>query len=188
MAKALVTPRGRLRFPAVNRPDRFSEEQALKFKADIIVPDGEKTQAFIATCEKMLEAKMAETGKKRSTNGWPISNDTDQEGTETGNIRINCRVPAHWKKSGEPREAPKVYGPDNNIFGEEVYHGADAQVAVEPYAWASPSGCGISLQPIRVRVYANGQPRGITDAELDELAWDEEGSAPAPSAGAEVEW
>lgn len=188
MTKALVTPRGRLRFPAINKPDRFSEEQEFKFKADIIVPDNEKTQEFIKTCRDLLDKEMKATGKKQGLNAWPISNETDQEGTETGNIKINCRVAAYWK-SGDPRTAPRVYGPDNNLFTEDVYHGADAQVAVEPFVWSGRNGCGISLQPVRVRVYANGTPKGITDAELDNLAWDEEGSAPeAQGVGDETEW
>lgn len=191
MTKALVTTRGRLRYPAVNKPDRFSEEQKLKFKADIIVPDNEKTQAFIQACRDLLDSKMKETKKKQAMNGWPISNETDQEGTETGNYKINCRVDAFWK-SGDPRQAPRVLDASGkNLFTDEVHHGADAQVAVEPYVWTSPSGCGITLQPIRVRVYENGQPRGVTDAELDGLAWDEEGTAPAgisDAGGDEGDW
>lgn len=189
MTKALVTPRGRLRFPSIHKPDAY-EDQAPKYKADIVCEDSERLQAFMATCRKMLDDEIARaksSGKKasQSPNGWPFSEDTDGE-TETGLTKINCRQKAQWP-SGDPRPSPKVYGPDNNHFADEVHHGADAQVAVEPFVWSKAGKFGINLSPIRVRIYENGQPRGVTDAELDGLAWDEEGTAPAGISDADAD-
>ena len=185
--KTLVTPKGTLRYPHLQKPDdKFGDPQ---YKAKLYPSDKTQLDNFKKKLDELYEKEYEEVGKKapKADNGYPVRVDAD--GMEFIDIKMNDVWP-----SGDKRNPPFLQRGDQSAWpaGEQVNNGAVAQVVCGYYGTSKPGKFFFRLTPDKVVIFKNGDGSGANNEELAAagVEWEEpQGSYDTdaePVAGEEV--
>ena len=160
----LITPRGTCKFPKLQVPDERFNYYGTGLLVD---PDDPKVQAFMDSCKSAIDEWVAEndikgTKAKPLTIQYPWADDTDKEGEPTGQLELKCRRKAviTSKRSGETYDfSPKIEDSKGTPIKKNLQMGSGTvvQIGVEARTYqmteTTATVVGISLRPIRVRVF-----------------------------------
>lgn len=120
--KAQLTPKGILKFPALNTPDTYKGDT--KYKTGLLLdPSDADVQAFITKLEGIRDAHVEKVKKWLTDEGKPglakkvavrevVKEDLDKEGNETGLLRIDAAMKAEYvdKKTKQVKQlSPKFF-------------------------------------------------------------------------------
>jgi len=155
----VTSPAGRAIFPRLNEPDTKFDEDGV-FKVDLAV-DLEKAADFMEKVSNIVndfaEEQRAEQPKlKRYSIEMPWEDEMDDDGNETGNVRIRFKRKAVVRpKDKEPIHfTVPIFDAKLNQMNEQVWGGSTLKVSAEivPYAMAALKQIGASLRIRGVQV------------------------------------
>ena len=148
----LKTPKGTAQYPWLNQADtKFSELG--DYKVNLIVPAAEAKEFVTTVTDARKEAAQAEKAKKMAP--LPIEKEYDDQGNETGNLIIKCKVSnKRSKKTGEVWDRkPALFDAKLHPINDKIGGGSTLRLSVELYFWKSASlGMGVTIQPLAVQV------------------------------------
>ena len=163
----IVTPKGTLAYPHLTTPDSKFDANKPKYKLTLLLPSHEEsTQALmkqldVAAATAFAEQK-AENPKAAKTMEMaaPYSEETDDNGNETGNIKFNIGMNAQYtdKKTGKVVQLrPALRDAKRNEINPDsvkIGGGTEARVAFRAVGYynASSKKAGVSLQMEGVQI------------------------------------
>ena len=144
--KAQLTPKGILKFPALNKPDTY--KGATKYKTGLVLdPNEPDVQAFITKLEGIRDAHIEAVKKWLTDEGKPglakkvlarevVREELDKEGNETGMVVINAAIKAEFKdrQTGEMKQLrPKFFDARGQKINKapEIWGGTVARLGVD---------------------------------------------------------
>ena len=187
-----------------------ADEKYGKYSVDLVVEDSEEFQEFKRYLEDLVEEaleeeieKLKEAGKTAAAKKvvksqfFPIEEETNKEGIETGKFVIRIRQPSTGKrKDGSVFEyaPPVLLSVDKKILSKDdkntldVPNGSEIKVKVELRTYVSTLGVGVSIRPNACQIIStkpsfNADITGfedlsdedIEDSEAEEFIQDAEG-------------
>lgn len=172
----LVTPKGRASYPRLMRPDtKFSDEGT--YSCDVIM-SAEDAKPFLQKARKVWRDWV---GKANSLAEKPklFEKVLDDEGEETGDVKIRCRVQNKLAKKGKNAgkvwdRKPAVYDAKRNPLGEDVVLGGGSLVrcCLETREFTKKDGTkAVSFTLISVQVIdlvESGYSGGASGDDFDE--------------------
>lgn len=148
----ITTPKGTAQYPWLNTPDtKFSEHG--DYKVNLIVPADQAKDFVAKVTAARKQAAIEEKAKKLAP--LPFDKEVDDQGNETGNVVIKCKVANKVsKRTGEVWDRrPALFDARLNPINDKVGGGSEIKLSCELYFWKSPSlGMGVSIQPLAVQV------------------------------------
>jgi hypothetical protein len=158
--KPILTPKGRFRFPALNKPDEYKGE--LKYKSDLVVgPDDPGVREFIERLEAIRDAEvekvkqeLIDAGKpglaKKVTTRDVFAMETDKAGEETGNILFHTKMKAEVKdkKTGQLKQLkPSLFDAKGRPITNppEIWGGTVGRFGVVPRGSKRPADGAIGV-------------------------------------------
>lgn len=144
--KAQLTPKGILKFPALNKPDTY--KNATKYKTGLLLdPNDPDVQAFIAKLEKIRDDHVARIQKWLTDEGKPglakkvavrevVKDELDKEGNETGMVVLNAAMKAEYvdRQTGQTKALrPKFFDAKGQQIKNppEIWGGTTARLGVD---------------------------------------------------------
>ena len=158
--------KGTASFPRLNEPDTKFDADG-NFNTKLILP-AEIGEPLSARFDKMRAAEVAEqeeanAGRAPRVNDHPLNPEFDEDGNETGNWVLSCKMKASGKakKTGKPwsRKLP-IFDAQGKATNVRVGGGSEIICAIEPISYAVPGKekgkpivtCGVSLRLEAVQV------------------------------------
>lgn len=155
----LTTPKGTAQYPWLSKPDtKFNDKGT--YKVNIIVP-AKEAQAFIKKVTEIRDQFFAQEKTKKKAQ-LPFAKEVDDQGNETGNVVIKCKVDNRddWDRK------PKQFDASGNRIDKNVGGGSILKANVQVYTWnVSSLGVGVTLQPVAVQVIELNEFGGSDNAE-----------------------
>lgn len=155
----ITSPKGTAMWPKLNEPD-FKFKELGEFSVNLLLTP-EAAAPFIARLEQIHLSGYTEQCKLlRKTNlkqfDRPWKDDTDKEGTPTGNIRFSFKANAAFR-SKDTNEVIKrsvpLFDSKGQPMKDTVGGGSVIRVNCEPRPWYVPAlGYGLSLSLVAVQV------------------------------------
>jgi hypothetical protein len=97
-----TTPKGELKFPNLQKPDRYDESSSWQYKADIVFDSQEAVQDIVDKIEEVQDNKLAEAKKNNPKSKSkikkadpPYEQEVDENGEETGRFVLKARQNAY---------------------------------------------------------------------------------------------
>ena len=167
----ITTPKGTAQFPWLNKADtKFSELG--DYKVNLVVPKDEAAAFVKKVTDARKEAAQAEKAKKLAP--LPFENELDDQGNETGNVVIKCKVAnKRSKRTGEVWDRkPALFDSKLTPISATVGGGSQLRLSCELYFWKSANlGMGVMIQPLAVQVIKLVELGGVS---ADDFGFEEE--------------
>ena len=191
----LTTPIGLAKFPnlvSVDPHPEFGGDYSVQLLLD---KDNPEAQAFVAKIQQLrdeMHAQMqANMGRKKpwNTPHFPISDDVDQDGEESGKYNIRIKSKGSYERGGQTIErkvnffdatGQKVENPAQ-AFGGEVPMGSKIAAAIQVAPYQSGANFGVTLRIEAIQVIELGGSNAPASAEACGFAVHDGGFA-APAA------
>jgi hypothetical protein len=97
-----TTPKGELKFPNLQKPDRYDESSSWQYKADIVFDSQEAVQDIVDKIDEVQDNKLAEAKKNNPKSKSkikkadpPYEQEVDENGEETGRFVLKARQNAY---------------------------------------------------------------------------------------------
>lgn len=153
--KAQLTPKGTLKFPALNTPDVYKGDS--KYKTGLVMdPSDPDVQTFITKLEKIRDEHMEVYKQWLIDQGKPglakkvfdrpvVKNEEDKAGEDTGMVYIDVAMKSEYKdrKTGEMKQLrPKFFDASGKPIKNppEIWGGTVARLGVDLMATKRPDG------------------------------------------------
>ena len=180
----VVSPRGIAVYPYLNEPNtKFDADGVYKVGVRVDRNDPEAAN-FIAVLEHCREenhkAQTAEHKKKIKLADLPITEETDDDGNETGMVVINFKMKAKKKSQGGSMtdQRPAIFDAAGQPISANVWGGSEIKAAAFVNSWYVPAtGAGISLNLRAVQVFKLVEPGG---GDADHFGFQQEEGYEAP--------
>lgn len=158
-----ITPKGIAQFPWLSQCDTKFVDVG-EYKVNLVVPR-EEAESFIAEVEAIRDA-YGKTQKAKKKANLPFAPELDDQGNETGNMIIKCRVKNITKKDGTLWDRkPVQFDASGNRCNENIGGGSTLKASVVVYPWNVASlGCGVTLQPQAIQIINLQSYDGGSDA------------------------
>jgi hypothetical protein len=133
-----------------------------KFELSVraIIPAGNEADAFAAQLDKLGEEGLArvngQLAEKKKPQKKALNFELYSRDDESGDLIVKFKAPAKVKssKTGEvyPNRVRFFDAAGNIAENLNIGNGTQAKVIFQTYAWLSPIGCGVRLEPKAVQV------------------------------------
>jgi hypothetical protein len=171
----IVTPKGRMLYPALFRPVlpvNEKDEEKAKYQVTLLIPAGADTDAMKAAYRELVAENIPEAKRKTTKVKSPFLETADQprfaDMAEDFPVMIRCQ--AKFKPDVVTPKGDRTISEDEEA--DEVYGGRWARLSVRPYFWKHPTGgCGVSfgLQNVQLLDHdepiAGGRVKGVDEFE-----------------------
>ncbi len=162
MAKELIkTPVGAVRWFKLTgdaRPNKFDPTKPPSWSTDLILDNNnEEHQAFLLHMEEQFVSLHGATKRHNKAFPWGPLEDKDRDGKvtkdETSTV-IRFKASQFTRNDGGTSEGPRIMDSGKHPWdhSKELANGSKVIIAFTIYAWQSPTGAGISLDPKAVMV------------------------------------
>jgi hypothetical protein len=162
MPKELIkTPVGEVRWfklTGAARPNKFDPTKAPGWSTDFILDNTNPDhQQFLLELEEQFSALHGAAKKHSKAFPWGPLEDKDRDGKVTrdnSKTVIRFKATQFSRNDGTTSEGPRLMDSAKNPWdhNKELANGSKVIIAFNIYAWQSPTGAGITLEPKAVMV------------------------------------
>lgn len=149
----VMTPEGRVSFPAVFEPRAAVEGQIPKYSVVLLFPKTTDLSALKAACTAAVKAKWGDKPPKGLRSPFRDGDEKDLDGYE-GTIYINASA---QDRPGLVDNRVQPIGPDRK---EAFYAGCYARVMVRAFAYDKNGNKGVSFALQNIQKLKDGEPFG----------------------------
>jgi len=194
-AVRLTTPVGTAKFPnlvSVDPHPEYGGDYSVQLLLDNESPEAQEFVAKIEQLRDEMHVQMqANMGRKKpwNTPHFPVSDDLDQDGEESGNFNVRLKSKGSYERGGQTIErkinffdasGQKIENPAQ-AFGGEVPMGSRIAAAIQVAPYQSGANFGVTLRIEAIQVIELGGSNAPASAEACGFAVHDGGFA-APAA------
>ena len=194
-AVKLTTPVGIAKFPnlvSVDPHPEYGGDYSVQLLLDNESPEAQEfVQKIEAIRDEMHKQMQANMGRKKpwNTPHFPVSDDLDQDGEESGNYNVRLKSKGSYERGGQTIErkitfydasGTKIENPAQ-AFGGEVPMGSKIAAAIQVAPYQSGANFGVTLRIEAIQVIELGGSNAPASAEACGFAVHDGGFA-APAA------